>query len=71
MKYTSDISSRTLRNAHDFRLPNYKSDRTRNSIFYEGLKLFNELPPYIKNIDGLQTFKVHCKKFILETYPFS
>lgn len=71
VRYVSDVSSRTLRNQSDFSLPNYKSNTTRNSIYYEGLKLYNQLPNDIKNCKTLLTFKLKCKKYVSEQIPIS
>lgn len=67
----NSTSNRNLRNAQDFRLPNFKSDITRNSIFYEGLKLFNNLPNELKETMSLLTFKYKCKEHIMATFPTS
>lgn len=71
VNYVSNISNRTLRNANNFRLPNYRRELTRNSIFYEGLKMFNELPPQIKQIQNVVRFKIECKKYLTATSPIS
>lgn len=71
INFVNDMSERTLRNSNDFRLPNFKSELTRNSIFYQGLKIFNELPSKIKEIKTLSTFKTQCKKHIIQSCPIS
>lgn len=71
LNYVCNMSNRNLRNAHDFRLPNYKLDVTRKSIFYDGIKLFNGLPQYLKEISSLTKFKSECKKYILQSFPVS
>lgn len=69
--YISNVTNRTLRNSNDFRLPNYRYETTRNSIFYEGLKLFNEMPNEIKQAQTLIRFKIECKKYLLEKSQIS
>lgn len=71
MNYVYNTSDRNLRNAQDFRLPKYKLDTTRNSIFYEGLKLFNNLPQNLKEIQSLPKFKLECKKHIMQSFQIS
>jgi hypothetical protein len=43
--YNRDATTSILRNKDDFRLPTYKKKYTQNSIWYDVLKLFNELTP--------------------------
>jgi hypothetical protein len=43
ISYNRDATIRTLRNKDDFRLPTYKKKYTQNSMWYNVLKLFNEL----------------------------
>lgn len=71
INYVSNISNRTLRNSNDFRLPNYRLNITRNSIFYEGLKMYNNLPYHLKEIECLSGFKNKCKQYIMGEYPVS
>lgn len=71
IKYVHNVNRRTLRNSNDFRLPNFKANTTRNSIFYEGLKMFNSLPNILKELNSLVKFKSECKKFVKENYPIS
>lgn len=37
-------------------------------FFYEGIKLYNELPKEIRDKPSLCSFKNECKKFIIENY---
>lgn len=67
--FVNDIYDRTLRNSSDFRLPKYKTNITTKSIFYEGIKLYNELPDRIKNANSLYTFKKHCKIYVKNEIP--
>lgn len=71
VNYVHNISNRTLRNSQDFRLPNFRLDITRNSIFYEGLKLFNNLPNHLKEIESQNVFKNKCKQYIMSSCPTS
>jgi hypothetical protein len=46
--YNRVAKTRILRNKNDFKLPTYKRTYKQNSICYDGLKLFNELTPAMK-----------------------
>jgi hypothetical protein len=63
-KYMSDevqlnrqVAEKALRNADDFRLPKYNKSCTLNTMWHNGLKLFNELPPQTKNLTNIEAFK--------------
>lgn len=43
----------------------YKS-KSQQSIFYKGLKLFNELPNVIKNVETLGVFKQRLCQYVKE-----
>jgi hypothetical protein len=55
--YNRVATTRILRNKDDFRLPTYKKRYTQNSMWYDGLKLFNELTPAMKEERNLKRFK--------------
>lgn len=71
LTYVQDVNDRNLRNSLDFRLPNHRNELTRNNIFYDGLKMFNSLPNYVKECNSLRKFKLECKKYVLENFPIS
>jgi hypothetical protein len=48
MTYNRDATTQILRIADAFRLPIYKKTYTQNSMWYDGLILFNELAFTIK-----------------------
>jgi hypothetical protein len=59
-KYMSDevqlnrkVAEKVLRN----RLPKYNKSCTQNTMWHNGLKLFNELPPQTKNLTNIKAFK--------------
>lgn len=64
----SDIHSYNTRNRNNFRLPLPKTEQVKFNIFYYGLKMFNELPSQMKNIDSLNVFKKECAKYIKQTF---
>ena len=45
------------RRRDDFKLPSYRKSSSMNSLFYKGLKLFNDLPNSIKNCINNNQFK--------------
>lgn len=63
IKFVNNVHERSLRNSNDFRLPNVKSLNCRKSLFYCGLKMYNQLPTEIKDIENLQTFKNKCRSW--------
>jgi hypothetical protein len=46
--YNRDATTRSLRNKDDIKLPTFKKTYTQNSMWYDGLKLFKELTPAMK-----------------------
>lgn len=50
------------------RLPAYRLEQTQRNIFYNGVKLYNELPRDIKSIETLNRFKIECTKYIKTHY---
>lgn len=69
IKTRRDIHNMNVRNQSDFTLPKYKTINARNSIFYEGLKMFNELPQEIKDAQTIQIFKKECVKIVKHSFP--
>lgn len=57
LQYASDTHNRNTRSRNEIRLPNFKSDFARRNLFYNGVKLFNELPIVMKNETSLAKFK--------------
>ena len=45
----------------DFRL-----SLSRGSFFYQGSRIWNLLPPHVRNSNKLETFKPSCRKWILQ-----
>jgi endoglucanase Acf2 len=55
--YNKDATTRILRNKDDFRLPTYKKTYTKNSMWYDSLRLFNELTLAMKDEQNLERSK--------------
>jgi hypothetical protein len=67
--YNIDATTRILRNKDDFRLPTYKKTYTQNSMWYDGLKLFNELTPAMKEHRNLERFKETIFNWLKQRFP--
>lgn len=72
-RYLNDIVSLVgqhhdypVRNRDDFHLPFMNKVRSQQSLFYKGLKAFNELPNVIKNVETLGLFKERLCKYVKE-----
>lgn len=63
------VTGRQTRSCNDFRLPTTRSGISQKSILYRGLKLFNDLPPTIKNVSNISQFKRLVKKFVFDHFP--
>lgn len=68
IKYNSDTHSINTRYRNNFRLPRVNSEMAKRSIYYEGLKMYNELPNYIKESVTLAQFKKNCAKYVKQTF---
>ncbi len=66
ISYVGHHHQHQLRNINNFRLPFVSRSSTQNSLFYKGLKQFNELPMQIKNTANLNEFKKLIKVHIEE-----
>lgn len=62
--YNRDNHGINTRNKYDFKIPTYKSNNSRNSIFYRGLQMFNELPNQTKESKTMNRFKGECIKYV-------
>jgi hypothetical protein len=69
LTYNRDATTRNLRNADDFRLPAYQKTYTQNSMWYDGLKLFNELGPAIKEERNINRFKESVFVWVKQRFP--
>jgi hypothetical protein len=58
-----------LRNASDFGLPKVKKTTTQNSLFYNGLKLYNELSNNVNETNNMNEFKKQCNLFVKSKFP--
>ena len=64
----STVHSYNTRNSSALVLPNPRINLMLHSIFYEGLKFFDELPIELKNIDSKISFKIKMKNYLISYY---
>lgn len=57
LNYNYETHDRNMRNRNDLRLNRVRTESTKKSIFYNGIKMFNELPLGIKSIENIQMFE--------------
>lgn len=69
INYNRTEHGMNTRNRNDFKLPRISSERAKKNIYYNGLKLFNELPNEIKNEVNIVRFKENCFTYIRDNYP--
>lgn len=62
--YNSDVHNRVIRNASNFRLPFKKKSCSQNSLFYKGLKLYNEMSSDAKQAISLRQFRRFCTIYV-------
>lgn len=65
--YNRDVTPYNTRTKNNFRLPQCKKAQTQNSIYYKGLKQYNELPSILKEEKDLSSFKDRLLQHILNT----
>lgn len=61
------ITNRNTRCALHYRLPNYKLRNSQNSLLYKGLKMYNDLPNFVKE-GSIGLFKKYVKKLLFQQY---
>lgn len=57
IRYNSEVIKKNLRNKNDFCLPVIFKSENRNNLYFKGVKLFNDLPPKLKECKSLVQFK--------------
>ena len=58
-----------LRNNNHLSIARRKTVRSMHSIFYSGLRLYNEVEPDIKNTKDTHKFKENCLAFVTMRFP--
>ena len=62
--YNKEQHDYETRQREHFRLPKCTKSSTQNSLYYKGLKLFNQLPYELKYSVNLHAFKEGCKNHV-------
>ena len=60
--------SHDTRNRDMFSVAHVNKSRSKNSLFYNGVKVWNSIPNPIKNANSLYKFKKLSKEFYLHKY---
>lgn len=68
IKYVGESQPYDLRNASDFRIQRATSTTTQRSLFFKGLKIFNNLPNNVKTETNFRIFKKECITCIRSNY---
>lgn len=68
VEYISDTHNINTRNRNNFKLPRINSELAKKNVYYDGLKMYNELPNIVKNSVTLTEFKRKCIEYIKEKY---
>jgi hypothetical protein len=68
IQYAGQVHGYSLRNPNRFRLPKYSKRMSQNSLFYKGLKTYDEMDNEIKNETNLNSFKRKCKIYVIEKF---
>lgn len=63
-RFVRDIHTYNTRSRNDFYLDRVRTSFSQNSLFYKGLRQYNELPEHVKGSDSLLSFKRSCKSYI-------
>ena len=64
----ADNHNYNTRHASDFEYPNNKLEFGNKSISYQGVKIWNCLPKYVKDSKTLNSFKSTCKDIFIIDY---
>jgi hypothetical protein len=68
LSYTRDTHHHNTRAANNFKLPNYTKAITQNSIYYKGVRMFNDLEVEIKNARNVTEFKRLCVPYVRQKF---
>lgn len=66
LQYNNETHDVNTRNRNELRLPDINSELARSTIFYNGIKMFNEMPPVLRNEKSIRKFKTLLDKYIRE-----
>ena len=66
-RFVRDIHEYCTRSRNNFYLDRLSTNYSQNSLFYKGLKQYDELPDFVKNCNNLNSFKRSCTDYIKRT----
>ena len=66
--FNDSFHSYQTRNAMNYHIPKARTSVFQKSIFFNGPKIWNDLPEMIKNSPSLNLFKRRYKQYLLATY---
>ena len=66
-----EIVETGLRRRSNFILPNYKKNATQNSLFYNGVKMYNEFKTEMDKSSNFHEFKKKATTFVKKYYSIS
>jgi hypothetical protein len=62
----SDIHSISTRYRYNLHVPNSNLSKYKKGVYYSGIKIFNNLPPNVKNLShNIKMFKRALKEYLL------
>jgi Reverse transcriptase (RNA-dependent DNA polymerase) len=64
----SSIHNYNTRTANKFRLPSFTKKVAQNTIFYNGLRLYNNMETNIKSAPNLKEFKKLCEEYVKRNF---
>lgn len=68
IRYNNDTHNMNTRFRNEFRLPRVNSELAKKNVYYNGLKMFNQMPQNVKESVTLPEFKRKCILYIKETF---
>ena len=64
----SQIHDYNTRNNNDINLVKCRTTLAQNSFYYRGAVVWNSLPPEIRNLSNLNTFKRNLRNYFLSSW---
>jgi hypothetical protein len=66
----NEIHNHFTRSANQFHVEIQNTTSIQKSLFVNGIKLYNELPDYLKIMTDTKKFKRDCVEFIKNKFPY-
>ena len=68
IQYVRDAQPYQLRNNTQFRLPKYETSFAQNSLFYKGIKMYNEMKELVNVNDNFKEFKKTLTEYVKQKF---